>query len=182
MSVGNAPRMPDTMHVDAANATVDEQPVPPVVQVPAAKNINSPIQAAVVLNQVVDDSAVEHGSRPTRNLSGAAMDFLASGGLSGHLPASTVNPHSAKVPRKVVFQYLYSSLFPSWQSFSFHNVNRISVNPDTMIRRYFVDSDLLWHLAEVLLDPTPALDSPPVVLEQSSEVEILDKMPSSNAP
>ncbi|CAN6244206.1 unnamed protein product [Urochloa humidicola] len=104
----------------------------------------------------VPPSSVRMG--PVSPFSGASADFAASGGVK-----------SSSVTLKVVFERILQSLIPSHPLPSFHHISRITVNLDSMVPSYIADTDVLWHLAKVVEDET-------TVIEQLSDVEILDKM------
>lgn len=181
-SVGNAPTptAKDGMHVDGLAI------VPPVVaHVVPAPDVEHPSDPAPFTDVAPAGLApfVEKLLAPTLVDSAlmTAKDFMASGGLSHNtLPNFASQPYD--VPLKVVFQSLYASLFPSKPHMYFCNVSSVSINLDTTIPWYFANSDLLWHLAKVLVDPAPAVVQSPPYAPQSPDVKIIEKMPALKAP
>lgn len=140
-----------------------------------AANVDVPDVSAPVLPAPVSP----HLEFPVdASLPAGGQDFHAAGDLNAHISSA-----NQVIPLKVVFQCLHLSLFPSKHLFfPFRNVSRIYVNLDTLVPSYFADSDLLWYLAKVLVEPTPAPASPAVVLQPSFDVEILEEMPPSKTP
>lgn len=89
---------------------------------------------------------------------------------------------TALVPMRSILDLVIdlSSLFPCNPPFnSFANVNRLVINLDTPVPSHFANTDTLWHLAKVLVDP---LEPAALVSSDDDEVKILDEMPVRKTP
>ncbi|CAN6305432.1 unnamed protein product [Urochloa humidicola] len=171
-------------HEDATVENVRHLGVDPVLQQvePAAVEMNAGITegadgtAAMVDEQLTDQEIEEEIVVQEEERITVAVDKPVAFG-----PPKP--PQSASIPLKVVFNRIFQSLSPGLHTFPFHNISSISINLDTLIPGYFADSDLLWHMAKVLVEDSPVGAVPETgVIDQDSDVEILDSMPASVKP
>jgi hypothetical protein len=116
--------------------------------------------------------------RCDETLSPGMRDFLASGGLdsqSSEVPSTAVPDHV--IPLRDVLSKVTSQVLPCSAHHSFHNVNKIIINLDTMVHSYFSEFESLWHLAKVVMDPQEQ-----AINVVDVEVEILEKLPPRKTP
>lgn len=137
-------------------------------EVPEVDRENSMKRKALAL--AVDDTP--HGEQA---LFPAALDFEASGGLNREVLSSV------SVPLREVLSKVTSHVYPCSSHHSFHNVNRIIIDLDTMVPSHFSNSETLWHLAKMVMDPS---DQKPMPEEDNdaNEVQIIEEMPPRQTP
>jgi hypothetical protein len=177
MSVGEEQNNPPDDEAFVANSVNVQVHVDGDVPINAQAHVSEGAKVDSEAASPDNDKHAQVSHNPSGELSGAALDFVASGRLQDCATERNVN-----VPLKVVFQSLISSLFPTNPIDPFHNVDSVSINLDTMVPAYFADSNHLWHLAKILMDQETSPIAEPVVLKQFSDVEEIDRLPESKAP
>lgn len=85
-------------------------------------------------------------------------------------------PSSAITIREVLSK-VSAQVFPCTTQHPFHFVNNVIINLDTLVPSYFSESETLWHLAKIVLDPQEQAGS-----TTGPKVEIIDKLPPLKSP
>lgn len=157
--VGNEGFVPDDLEApDDVNVPGDED-----VDVEPSVEIQTADHEEVLPLAVHDDVGLEVVGDPS---------------MDGTPQASVVNSPaaSALVPLHAILDEVINSSslnnVPNIPSFS--HLNCLITNLDTMVPAYLAKSDIVWHLAKVLVDPEP--------LEEEPEVQVLDKMQPVKTP